>query len=208
MLLAAIALLVAFSQISKFLYMAYGGSANNTGYWHWLRYGFANLFEGAFFDIPSVYNWKVSEIQPTSFWSQTLVFIFRTALEFLVVANILKQYRLAGRSRGKNQTVAHGSYVGYLFTHLKSLLLLAIWGVPTAIVVSAVFSDGLYVGASWSAIKLAAPVVLGAWLAWQSLKAASRFAGRRDKLLALVGVAVGLWLALASWPLLRDYIGT
>jgi hypothetical protein len=206
--LCGIALLVAFSQFSKHLYVVYGGfSANNLGYWHWLRYGFANLFEGVFFDIPAIYNWGVSEIQPTVFWSQTLVFIFRTSLEFLIVATILGQVRQARKLRGKPLPKDHQTYLQFLFAGARGLLLLVLWAIPTVIGIGAVASDGLYMESSWLAIRLSAPVVLGAWLAWQSLRGLFNFSGRRNRLLALLGMAAGVWLFNASWPAFRGYLG-
>jgi len=205
--LSAIALLVSFSQISKHLYIVFGGfSADSLGYWHWLRYGFANLFEGAFFDIPAIYNWGVSEIQPTVFWSQTMVFIFRTSLEFLIVANILSQVRHARRMRGKSPRKDHQTYLEFLLDRGRGLLLAVLWSIPTVIALGAIANDGLDLESSWSAIRLSAPVGFGIWLAWQSLRGMLRFSGLRNRLLALAGVIVGIWLLTANWPAFRDYM--
>ncbi|HKP52009.1 MAG TPA: hypothetical protein VJ183_05085 [Chloroflexia bacterium] len=205
--LSAIALLVSFSQISKHLNIVFGGfSADSLGYWHWLRYGFANLFEGAFFDIPAIYNWGVSEIQPTVFWSQTIVFIFRTSLEFLIVANILSQVRHARRLRGKSPRKDHQTYLEFLLDRGRGLLLAVLWSIPTVIAIGAVANDGLDLESSWSAIRLSAPVGFGIWLAWQSLRGMLRFSGFRNRLLALAGVIIGIWLLTANWPAFRDYM--
>lgn len=208
-ILAAIALLVSFSQLSKHLYVLFGGfSANNLGYWHWLRYGFANLFEGVLFDIPAIYNWGVSEIQPTAFWSQTLVFVFRTSLEFLIVVNILDQVRHARRIRSKpQQQEDKQTYFQFLIARIGGLLITVLWSIPTLIALEAIASDGLYIESSWAAIRLGAPVGFGMWLAWQSLRGVSRFSGLRNRLLALAGMLLGIWLLSASWPAFRDYLG-
>jgi len=207
-IVAAVVLLVSFSQLGRHLYIAFGGfSAINTGYWHWLRFGFANLFEGAFFDIPAIYNWGVSEIQPTAFWSQTMVFLFRTSLELLIVANILGHLRNARQTWGRPHPKDHQTYLQFLLARLRGLLLLVVWGIPTVIGISAIVSDGFYLDSSWTAIRLSAPVILGAWLVWQSWRGFLNFSGASNRLLALAGIALGMWVAIANWTALRDYLG-
>lgn len=98
-LLGSIAVIVGFSQLCRHLFLMAGGFVSQqTGYWHWLRFGFSNLFESALFDIPAIYEWNLSEIKATSVWSRTIVFAFRTTIEFLVVVMILVKQSWHGKT--------------------------------------------------------------------------------------------------------------
>jgi hypothetical protein len=170
--LATIAILVSFSQICRHLYLLSGGFfAEQTGYWHWLRFGIANLLEATLFDLPAIYNWQISEIKPVEFWPRTIVFIFRTSLELIVIVAILNQIVTARRNWHKLPIIPlQKNYFTFLLARAGQLITISVWSIPTALCIGMVFSNGLF-SESWSAIKLSAPVVFGIWLAWQSIRA-------------------------------------
>jgi len=89
-MLSSLIFVVGFSQTFRHLsYMIAGFDADQTGYWHWLRFGLANFLDAMLFDWPTIYNWQISEIHATSGQTRFLVFLFRTLIEFIVVANII-----------------------------------------------------------------------------------------------------------------------
>ncbi len=207
-LVGAIAVLVSFSQLARHLTILQGGFAfDELGYWHWLRFGLSNLLEAALFDTPAIYEWNLSEIRPISNWSRTLVFLFRTTIELVVVAAVLRQVAIARKTRHqlpKNQAT---SYFGMVLPTLGSLLLIAWWGLPLAVGIGAVVNDGLSFAATWSTIKTGTPVVLGFLLAWHGLRGLFGLSSRWNKLWSLVGLGVGIWMVRESWPMLRTFLG-
>lgn len=206
-LLGAIAVLVAFSQASRHLYLIVGGFfADQAGYWHWLRFGFSNLLESLLFDIPTIYDWNISEIKATYTWSRTIVFIFRTTIEFLVVAGILRQIRIAWKERQNTPPKTPQNYFEIIAPKMGELILMALWGLPIAIGIGAVVTDGLSLESTWSAIKLGTPVVAGIWLAWHSLRGLGS-PGLWNKMFAVAGIVGGIWLIRESWPAFRAFLG-
>jgi len=206
-LLGAIAILVSFSQISRHLYLLFGGfAAQQTSYWHWLRYGFANVLESVLFDVPAIYDWNISEITATAFWSRTVLLIFRTSLEFIVVAAILRQAKIARQKWHSPKKAQNKNYFAFILPSAGQLILVSLWGIPIAVSIGAVINDGLSLESSWSALRFGAPVVVGGWLAWQSLRAFG-LPNAWNKLLALAGIVAGIWLVRESWPAFRTFLG-
>jgi hypothetical protein len=207
--LCGIAALACFSQASKHLYALAGGfSATGMGYWHWMRFGCSNFLEAVLFDIPDVYDWNVSEIHPSEFWSRTILLVFRTSLEFMVVAALL--HAAAGARKAWSIPVErqrHRTYAGHLFWQTSSLVLAALWGIPLVISVAAVQNDGFSLLSSWTFTRLALPVGLGAWLAWQSLTALS-MPGMWNKVFAILGAGAGGRLVYVHWHSLSGFFAT
>lgn len=203
----AIAVLASFSQISRHLYLSFGGFvADKTGYWHWLRFGFANLLEGVLFDIPAIYDWKISEIKATDFWSRTVLFLFRTSLEFLVIVAVWHNIKIVRQNWGKPKLSKSKNYFAFIFPGIGHWLLIALWGIPIAVSVGAIVNDVLSFKSSWSAIRFCTPVAFGVWLAWQSLRALG-LPRWWNKLFALAGIIGGSWIVRESWPAFRAFLG-
>jgi hypothetical protein len=157
--------------MQAFIFIVWRIFAEQTGYWHWLRFGIANLLEATLFDLPAIYNWQISEIKPVEFWPRTIVFIFRTSLELIVIVAILNQIVTARRNWHKLPIIPlQKNYFTFLLARAGQLITISVWSIPTALCIGMVFSNGLF-SESWSAIKLSAPVVFGIWLAWQSIRA-------------------------------------
>lgn len=206
-LLGAIAVLVAFSQVSRHLYLLVGGFfADQAGYWHWLRFGFSNLLESILFDIPAIYDWHISEIRAINTWSRSVVFIFRTIIEFLVVAGILRQARIAWKERHNTPKKPPRNYFEIIVPKTGELILIALWGLPIAIGIGAVVADGLSLEFTWSAVKLGTPVAVGVWLGWHSLRGLG-LPGLGNKTFAVAGIIGGIWLTLENWPAFRAFLG-
>ncbi len=203
-----LAALVGFSQASRHVYLLVGGFiSEQAGYWHWLRFGISELLESILFDIPAIYEWNISEIRATSTWSRTGIFIFRTALEFLIIAAILRQVRIAWNQRNlvsidKKQ---YQNYFEMLASKIGELILMALWGLPIGIGAGAIVNDGLSIESTWSAIRLGAPVAFGAWVTWHSLHGLGL--PRWNKLFATIGIAGGIWLVRETWPAFRAFLG-
>lgn len=206
-LLGSIAVLVGYSQVSRHLSLLIGGFVfQQDGYWHWLRFGFSNLLESVLFDIPAIYEWNLSEIKATSTWSRTAVFVFRTTIEFLVVAMILRQAKIAWKKRHSASKKSPGNYFALILPKAGELILVALWGLPIAIGIGAVVNDGLSLESTWSVIKLGTPVAFGVWLTWHSLRGLG-LPGLWNKLFALAGIGGGIWLARNYWPAFRVFLG-
>lgn len=206
-LLGAIAVLVSFSQLSRHLYLLVDGGfvADKTSYWHWLRYGFSNMLESVLFDIPAIYEWNISEVKAISWWSQTIIFTFRTVLEFLVVAAALRQARAAWQQRHNPPKDQPRNYFDAVLPRMGHLLLTAVWGIPLAVSIGAVINDGLSFESTWAVTRLGTPVFFGAYLGWHSLRAL-RLSGKWNKVLALAGLAGGIWIVQISWPAFRAFL--
>lgn len=206
-LLGGIAVLVGFSQVSRHLSVLTGGFiSEQTGFWHWLRFGFSNLLESVLFDIPTIYEWNLSEIRATNTWSRTVVFVFRTSIEFLVVAMVLRQARIAWKKRHSEPKNPPHNYFALILPKAGELILTALWGLPIAIGIGAVANDGLSLESTWSVIKLGTPVAFGIWLAWHSLRGLG-LPGLWNKLFALTGLIGGSWLVREYWPAFRTFLG-
>ncbi len=206
-LLGGIAVLVGFSQVGRHLSLLVGGFVSQqAGYWHWLRFGFSNMLESVLFDIPAIYEWNLSEIKPTSTWARTAVFVFRTTIEFLVVAMILRQARIAWKKRHSASKNPPSNYFALILPKAGELILVALWGIPIAIGIGAIINDGLSLESTWSVIKLGTPVAFGIWLAWHSLRGLGLL-GLWNKLFAMAGIVGGIWLARNCWPAFRTFLG-
>lgn len=194
--------IVSFSQLSRYLYLWFGGfTASQSGYWHWLRFGIANVLESVLFDIPAIYNWNVTEIRGITFWSQTLVFLFRTSIEFLVVAQLIRAIGFAKTAWRNVPPSQHDHYLGFMFSKLGRLLVFAIWAIPLFIGIGAIANDGLSLDSTVIAFKLGSPIAFGVWLTWESLRALFSVKGGWNKVLALGGMALGVWLIKENWPM-------
>jgi len=206
-LLGSITVLVGFSQIGRHLSFLIGGFySEQMGYWHWLRFGFSNLLESVLFDIPSIYEWNLSEIRAISTWSRTMVFVFRTSIEFLVVAMILRQARIALKKRYSAPKSPPKNYFAMIFPKAGEVILLVLWGLPIAIGIGAVVNDGLSLESTWSVIKLGIPVAFGIWLAWHSFRGLG-LPGLWNKIFAMAGIVGGIWLVRNYWPAFRIFLG-
>ena len=205
---AAILTIASFSQLVRYLYMQFGGFlANQTGYWHWLRFGIANVLEAILFDIPAIYRWNVTEIEATTFWSQTLLFMFRTSLEFLVVIQLVRALGFARKNWRKGGSSQPKHYFGFLLYDFGWLLVLAIWAIPLFVSIGAIANDGLSIQSTLSAFRYCVPVALGMWLAWESLRAVFSVRGVWNVLLAVAGLICGIWLVRANWLPLKEFLG-
>jgi hypothetical protein len=205
---AAILVIASFSQLVRYLNIQFGGFlANQTGYWHWLRFGIANVLEAILFDIPAIYKWNITEIEAVTFWSQTLLFIFRTSLEFLVVIQLVRALGFARKNWKKGVSGQPKHYFGFMFYDFGWLLVLVIWAIPLFVSIGAIANDGLSIQSTLSAFRFCFPVAFGIWLAWESLRAIFSVRGAWNVLFAVAGLICGIWLARANWFALKSFIG-
>jgi len=208
-LLGGIVVLVGFSQVNRHLSFLLGGfTAEQMGYWHWLRFGLSNLLESVLFDIPTIYEWNFSEIRAVSTWSHTLVFVFRATIEFLVVVTILHQAKRAWKIwviQPRRSKTSPKNYLGLIIPKAGELLLMIFWGLPIAIGIVAVINNGLSLEITWSFVKLAAPVLFGVWVTWHSLRGLVGLTGLWNKLFATAGLIGGIWVIQEYWPAFRTF---
>jgi hypothetical protein len=206
-LVAAILVVVSFSQLGRYLNTWFGGfTANQSSYWHWMRFGIANTLEAVLFDVPAIYRWNISEITAISFWSQTLLFLFRTSLEFLVVVQIVRAIAFAKES-WRNVSAGHSKhYLGFIFSDLGRLLVLAIWVIPLVISIGAIANDGLSLESTIGAFKYVLPIAFAIWFAWESLRALFLVIGMWNKVFALIGIGCGVWMLHENWPAFRLFM--
>ena len=196
-MLSSLIFVVGFSQTFRHLsYMIAGFDADQTGYWHWLRFGLANFLDAMLFDWPTIYNWQISEIRATSAQTRFLVFLFRTLIEFIVVANIFQYAKILWRNRDK---LWHGDQatadVGDLLIFAIEFVFFLLWAVPFTIMIGAIANDGLTIESSWSALKIVPPVALGIWLVVIGLRRMWSVAFMRmTAVVLLLGLALWLWI--------------
>lgn len=209
-IIGGIAVLVGFSQLSRHLSILLGGFASDQlGYWHWLRFGISTLLESVLFDLPTIFEWQVSEIRPISTWSRVFIFVFRTIVEFFVVVTILRQSKMAWKvwvrqplATPKNHP---RNYFALIILTIKDLVIFALWGIPIVIGIAAIVNDGLSYNDVWSLIQLAIPVFLGIWLVLCGLRGLSL--PRWNKLLAGAGLVIGIWVTLNQWSAFWSFFG-
>lgn len=201
-IIGGIAVLVGFSQLSKHLSILLGGFASDQlGYWHWLRFGISTLLESVLFDLPTIFEWQVSEIRPTSTWSRLFIFVFRTTVEFFVVVTVLRQSKMAWKVWAKQPLATPknrpSNYFALIILTVKDLVIFSLWGLPIVIGIAAVIKDGLSYNDVWSLTQLAIPVFLGIWLVLCGLRGLSL--PRWNKLFASASLVVGIWVTLNQW---------
>lgn len=193
-LAASIGMILAFSQLCRYSFLIWGGfDATSSNYWYWLRFGVANFLEASLFDIPNIYKWNITNIQASTSWSRSYLFVFRTVLEFIVVASILT-YTKEMRNRWETSTsVEPISYSGFILINIKRFAFASIWLMLLSYLVS--IWDGAQVEHIniWANITPFLLPIVGFWFIWINVKALW-LQGRLNKLFALLGVTIGSWV--------------
>lgn len=78
------------SVLARYLNLWLGGfSAQVSDLLSWGRFGINNLLESILLDAPTIYQWEITSIAPTAFWSQTVVFLLRAASSLLIADSIM-----------------------------------------------------------------------------------------------------------------------
>ncbi|GCE11801.1 hypothetical protein [Tengunoibacter tsumagoiensis] len=184
-LLCIIVTVVSFSQLSRQLALTLGGfAAAQNGYWHWLRFGISHLLDSALFNLPSDYNWNLSEIEPTNFWTRTYVFLYDLSVQIFVVAVVLQRLQFTRQHWSMRKTARYRTYFHYLLARARTWILLFVWGLPILFFLGVTANDGISLHGVLTTLKVGTPVVFTLWLLWYSLLALS-LRGRWNRLLAL-----------------------
>jgi len=68
-------------------------NAGSAGYSAWIGFGFDNLFEAVLLDIPALYSLHSSPIRAVSFWSASLVLLYRLAVDLVLLKLLIQQAR-------------------------------------------------------------------------------------------------------------------
>lgn len=191
-LVALVGTCVAFSEVSRHLSLLVGGfdTGGGTSYWLWLRFGFEQLFGHVLFGISSIFDWRISEIQPTAVWARVLVFVFNVELDILVIVTVFKQLRILRRNWRTGRNVSQKNYAEFVFSHLGRVLLFLLWIFPLAIGIDAVVRDQLSLTPAWGWLLLA---LIGAAFAWHSLRGLG-LQGGGNKISAFLGIVAGIAL--------------
>lgn len=198
-LLGAFYSLVGIGQFCRHLYILAGGFiAEQAGFWHWLRFGLLNALEALLLDMPSVYEWNISEIRPAAFWSSTIIFVFRLTLEVIIIAKILDNLRLLmkwSRRRPittiKNKKV-HKSYFNFIFSKIGNLIKIALWMIPLFIGVIGIVHENLSLQTAWAFARLSMLFVASVWLIWYSAAGLLTISGTWNKIFAFLGFIGGI----------------
>ena len=170
------------------------------------RFGFSNLLESLLFDVPAIYEWNITEIKAVSTWSRTLILLFRTSIEFLVVSMIIRQFKFAWGNRANTEKKSPQSYFGLILPKTGEVILLILWGLPISIGIGGIINDGLAFSSTWAVIKVVFPFLIGVWLTRHSLKALG-IAGKFNKLLAVAGIYGGILLIKEYWSIIQLLLG-
>ena len=85
---------VAFSEFSRFMFMAAGGfSASDSGVSTWLRFGLSQLADGLSFGLASIYI-EFDAIYPNSLWSKALIVTpYRLVFSLFVVFGLNSAFK-------------------------------------------------------------------------------------------------------------------
>lgn len=191
--------IASFSQLCRYYFMSLDGfTATNDNFWHWLKYGVSNFLEGVLFDIPNIYEWNISEIQPTNFWTRSISLIFRTSLELLIIANIMREIKLVRTHWRRPNLTSYSNYGEYIVLNFLLLLTLAIWITPLIIATCAIYYEKLeFMFAVHTFIRTAGFVMLILFLIVNLF--GLRLAGFFNKCAAIIGSLLTIWLISQNW---------
>lgn len=92
---ATLAATVLFGLVCRELAMGLGAGfagGDTAGALTWVGFGFDNLLEAMLLDAPNIYGLHFTDITPTLFWSQTLVLVFRTLANLLMLRALLRSW--------------------------------------------------------------------------------------------------------------------
>ncbi|GCE28270.1 hypothetical protein KDA_37540 [Dictyobacter alpinus] len=199
-LLGVIVTLVSFSQVCRHVAIEFGGfAAHQNGYWHWLRFGLAHMLDSSLFNMPSSYDWSISEIEPTTVWTRTLVFLFDLCTQVFIVAVVLQRLQVTRKQWGKRKATKRIQYGTFLLSHAKTWILIVTWGLPLIFFLGVIVHDGFSWLGAWTAMTVSLPVCLACWLIWYSLMALT-LRGKRNKLLALSVILISAGLLSMTLP--------
>ncbi len=88
---------VVFGLFCRELYFSAGADfarTDNSNRLIWIGFDFDNLLEAIFFDIPSIYDLHISRITPDSFWTGTLVLVYRFIVDFILIAAAIRHWNI------------------------------------------------------------------------------------------------------------------
>lgn len=202
-MMSSLIFVVGFSQTFRHLsFMIAGFTADQSGYWHWLRFGLANFLDAILFDWPTIYDWQLSEITANTGQTRFLVFTFRTLIEFIVVANIFRYGMILWKNRNEvAQEEPDTAGVFDFMWFVIEFVIFLLWAVPFTVMVGAMANGELNMESTWSALKIVPPVALGVWLVVIGLQRMWSIAFVRLMLVcALLGSALWLWIAFVPNP--------
>ncbi|GER92101.1 hypothetical protein KDW_62630 [Dictyobacter vulcani] len=199
-LLGVIVTLVSFSQVCRHVALEFGGfTARQYGYWHWLRFGLAHMLDSALFNMPSNYDWSISEIEPTTFWTRSLVFLFDLCTQVFIVAVVFQRLQVTRKQWAKRRATNRIPYGVFLVSRAKTWILIVTWGLPLIFFLGVIVHDGFSWLGAWIAMSVSLPVFLACWLIWYSLQALT-LRGKRNKLLALAVIIASSGLLTMLLP--------
>lgn len=192
--------LFGFSQFCRYLFLINGGfSSSASGYWHWVRFGVENLAEALLFDIPSIYDWNLSEIKATTFFTQTILFLVRTLIEFFIVVQIYEGIKNASGKIKPYPTQPYKSYISYGASKLGDLFAFMLWGIPFSLIIEGIIFETILWKQTLNVFIDVAPFILGVWITWINLQALYLVKGKWNKLFSLINLLLGLWLVKQYW---------
>ena len=85
--IASIMTVISFGQLCRYLQQLAGGfTASRGSYWYWVGFGLDEFLNAVLLDAPSIYRWRVSDVQAVSLWARSLQFVFHLCLITVVVA--------------------------------------------------------------------------------------------------------------------------
>jgi len=97
-----------FAVVCQSLYRQFGGFAGAHPNADWTAFAFSWLFDAVTFNASQIWEWLPTPIQPTTWWSETLVWIFCLVSDLIIFAALINLARLAwvavtGRQQGIEQ---------------------------------------------------------------------------------------------------------
>ena len=126
----SVIVIVSFSQLCRYSNLQFGNySSTSNDFVSWLWYGIWNTVEGMLLDLPSIYEWNLSDIKPETFWSKAILLTYRTSAASILMYSIFylkRQYNDNGRVHSINiydVPRKYDCYRIYILSHLGYLIL-------------------------------------------------------------------------------------
>jgi hypothetical protein len=155
---------VAYSQLCRNLHLTVGGfEASGESFWHWARFGFNELLNGLSMDLPAIFRWRFTEVQPVALWSKSLHYLFHVILLGVGFSGL---YKLASTVKhtwtNPERLVLTRGNLWFLFS--RDLLPVLLIAPPVAVVIGKTVQDALQLPSPWPLAWPITVVLFGATL--------------------------------------------
>jgi hypothetical protein len=193
-LAALVVLSVAFSQFCRYLTNLEGGFVSGqSGYWHWLRFGPATLFDNTLFGVSEIFAWNFTDIRPIALWSQFLVLAYNAVLQLTAIAAAIGTIRLLEKvDEEMDDETRSPTYTRVLTDGIRAFVASLPWIALLSVAIGAAARDHFSALIAIGGVLYFVPLTWFIWISGTNLVAFRTLHGCRNKLIALGGVTISL----------------